>query len=332
MFNPCFFTLTTYSGYYRQIMLNVPTFTSENDYSSHRANIDFWWPHIVKILERHKLPGNDKREIAKCGFNPTYPVFLIDNIVIKFFGYRRNWLDVFKTECTAHEYLTNDNTILAPRILAKGHLFTDTDAFWPYIIFSKMPGQSWLDTRLTHEEKNKLTAEIGHQLRKIHHLPTDKALRHDSQWSKLNFRMALEKSVLPKHLVPQVDSFIANLDDFDRCFVNGDIVDTHVFISNGHLSGIIDWGDATVTDRHYELGKLMDTFGWDKRLLKTVLDTSNWPIERNFSKQSLGLAIYRQAVGLTQHHSFDVFYKLPNLLPLKDIPTLDDLADILFAV
>src|SRR3990167_8937129 len=118
----------------------------------------------------------------------------------------------------------------------------------------------------------------------------------------------------------------------DICFVNGDIVDTHVFIENGHLTGIIDWGDATVIDKHYELGKLLDTFDWDKGLLKTVLETSNWPVKKNFSKQSLGLALYRQAVGLTQHNSFDVFYKLPNLLPLEDIATLDDLADILFDV
>jgi hypothetical protein len=135
-----------------------------------------------------------------------------------------------------------------------------------------------------------------------------------------------------KLLIAQVDNFLAKLDDFDRCFVNGDMVNTHVFIENGHLTGIIDWGDATVTDRHYELGKLLDTFDWDKRLLKTVLETSNWPVKKNFCKQSLGLALYRQAVGLTQHNSFDVFYQLPNLLPLEDTATLDDLADILFGV
>ena len=163
-------------------------------------------------------------------------------------------------------------------------------------------------------------------------MPTDNQLKHDHLWSKLNFRIAVEKSILPRHLVAQVDDFIAKLDDFDRCFVNGDIVDTHVFIENGHLSGIIDWGDAAVTDRHYELGKLLDTFDWDKKLLKTVLDTSNWPVKKNFSKQALGLALYRQAVGLTQHSSFDVFYKLPDLLPLEDIATLDELADILFGV
>jgi len=106
----------------------------------------------------------------------------------------------------------------------------------------------------------------------------------------------------------------------------------HTKYQRAHLSGIIDWGDATVTDRHYELGKLLGMFGWDKRLLKTVLKTSDWPVKKNFSKQSLGLALYRQAVGLTQHNSFDVFYELPKLIPLNDIATLNELADILFGV
>ena len=125
---------------------------------------------------------------------------------------------------------------------------------------------------------------------------------------------------------------VEKLDAFDECFVNGDIVTTHVFVEHGHLSGIIDWGDATVSDRHYEIGKLMDTFDWDKKLLKVMLEASNWPVGKNFAQQSLGLSLYRQAVGLTQHNSFDVFYKLPNIYSLGDISTLDELADILFGL
>lgn len=308
------------------------TFNSEDEYSSYRADLDFWWPLIVKILERHHLADVTKHHTATCGFNPTYPVFLIDDIVVKFFGHRPYWKNAFYTERTAHAYLLKDDTILAPRILASGNLFKDASYPWPYIISSKLSGKSWLDTPLTFDEKNKVAAQIGAELFKIHAISTDSQLDHDSQWSTLNFRGAAERSVLPKHLVIQVEPFIAKLDDFERCFVNGDIVDTHVFIDNGFLSGIIDWGDATVTDRHYELGKLMDTFDWDKRLLKTVLESSNWPIKKSFAKQSLGLALYRQAVGLTQHNSFDVFYKLPDLIPLKDIATLDELADVLFGV
>ena len=217
----------------KNITSNVPVFTSENEYCSHRSNLDFWWPNIVQVLERHNLANTIKRSTAECGFNSTYPVFLIDDIVVKFFGHRPYWQNAFHTECAAHEYLLQDNTILAPRILAKGQLFENPDSPWPYIISSKISGKSWLDRNLTDEEKNNVATEIGHQLRKIHALPTDNRLKHDHEWSKLNFRNAVEKSVLPKHLIAQVDSFIAKLDDFDRCFVNGDMVDMHVFVDNG---------------------------------------------------------------------------------------------------
>ena len=71
---------------------------------------------------------------------------------------------------------------------------------------------------------------------------------------------------------------------------------------------------------------------WDKSLLKIMLDHSNWPVKKNFATQALGLALYRQAVGLTQHNSFDVFYKLPDLMPLDSISSLDELAEVLFGV
>ena len=314
------------------ISLNALIFASEHQYSSYRANLDFWWPQIIKVLTRHQLADAASRAKATCGFNPTYPVFLIGDLVVKFFGHRHSWQNAFHTETAAHESLLKDHSIVAPRLLAKGELMANTANSWPYIISSKVPGKSWLDTDLTDDEKNNVAAEIGQQLQKIHTLPIDCRLEHDQTWAKLNFRAAAEKSILPKHLISQVDSFIAKIDKFDRVFVNGDMVGTHVFIENGQLTGIIDWGDATVADRHYELGKLMDTFDWDKRLLKTVLDTSNWPVKKNFSKQALGLAIYRQAVGLTQHHTFDVFYKLPDIMPLKEIASLEELADILFGV
>jgi hygromycin-B 7''-O-kinase len=67
-------------------------------------------------------------------------------------------------------------------------------------------------------------------------------------------------------------------------------------------------------------------------LLREFLNASDWPAGDDFAPKTLGLALYRQAVGLAQHHTFDVFHTLPALLPLQGIDTLDDLATELFAV
>ena len=116
-------------------------------------------------------------------------------------------------------------------------------------------------------------------------------------------------------------------------FVHGDLVNTHVFIEDNHVSGIIDWGDATVTDRHYEIGKLyFDILAGKKELLRVFLESSNWPIRKNFATQALGLALYRQAVGLTQHHTFNIFHTLPGILEHSEISSLDELAYVLFKI
>ena len=66
-------------------------------------------------------------------------------------------------------------------------------------------------------------------------------------------------------------------------FVNGDMVDMHVFVKDGHLSGIIDWGDACVADRHCEIGKLcLSLFPGDKVLLKILLEADAWPMSKHW--------------------------------------------------
>ncbi|MDF1796025.1 MAG: aminoglycoside phosphotransferase family protein [Coxiellaceae bacterium] len=296
----------------------------------HLTDINYWLPTIKDVLQHHNIHYN-LCDIS-AGFNSTYPVFLTADIVIKFFGHRQNWQDVFANEMAAHQCLATNTDILAPRIIANGKLFEDSETPWAYSICNRIAGDSWLNSNPSREQQINIINKLGQQLKLIHALPTNKALKNDSDWHSLDLKAAARQSVLPNHLIEQIDDFITTLDPFDKVFVNSDIVFMHLFINNGHLSGIIDWGDATVTDRHYEIGKLCLEFPGDKQLLKTLLDAAEWPLTKNFAKQSLGLALYRQAVGLTQHHTFDVFYKIPSVISLDDISSLDMLADMLFDI
>ena len=145
---------------------------------------------------------------------------------------------------------------------------------------------------------------------------------------------AAEQSSLPSHLVAQVDDYLTRLGPLDDpVFVHGDLCAMHAFVKEGRLSGIIDWGDAMVTDRHYELIQLYrDLFDCDKAMLAVFLEACEWPVRKDFARQALGFALHRQAVGLAQHHSMDVFEPIAALLPLRDLATLDDLATELFAL
>lgn len=312
-------------------MTNQLTFSTDEQFKLYRANIDFWYPRIIEILQRHNIKSDT--EAITAGYNSTYPVFLTRNVVIKFFGHRLNWQKTYANELMTHKILATNQAICAPSIIGYGELFENSKTPWAYTISTRMPGTSWLNTDLDSEQKHTIVAELGNQLQHIHTLPIDNELKGNQNWGKLDIKSAAKKSSLPNHLIEEVNHFITTLGPFNNVLTHGDLVGMHIFIDSNHLSGIIDWGDVTITDRHYEIGKLcLDIFPGDKALLKTLLDAANWPVNKNFAKQTLGLALYRQAVGLTQHFSFDVFHKLPRILPLREIKNLNELADILFRV
>jgi len=73
-------------------------------------------------------------------------------------------------------------------------------------------------------------------------------------------------------------------------------------------------------------------FDCAKALFRTFLEASDWPVGKDFPTRTLGMALHRQAIGLMQHHTMDVFEPIAALLLLEDIGMLDELAAELFAV
>lgn len=88
-----------------------------------------------------------------------------------------------------------------------------------------------------------------------------------------------------------------------------------------------------MTDRHFEMIQVYrDLFRCDKAPFRVFLDACDWPGGKDFPRQTMGLALYRQAVGLTRHHTIYVFIPIAARFPLHEIGTLDDLATELFSV
>lgn len=306
-----------------------PTFASIKEHVARLGDVDFWWPYVAEILERHDLADSGGEPVA--GFNPTFPTFLSGDVVVKLFGYSRSWRASHAAERAAQTLVATDPQIAAPSLLGEGRLYDDVDAPWPYLITARMSGVAWWRAGLSTQQQLSVAAELGRQIRRVHAIPP-LGLATDANWPALKVAAAAEQSSLPPHLIAQIDDYLARLESFDRVFVHGDLVSTHAFVEDGHLTGIIDWGDAMVTDRHYELIQLhRDIFGCDKALLQVFLEASAWPVGKGFPRQAMGLALYRQAQGLAQHHTMDVFEPIAALIPLQEIGTLDDLATELFA-
>jgi hygromycin-B 7''-O-kinase len=311
-------------------MTAPPTFASIQEVRSRIGDAGFWWPYVAEVLHRHDLLDAEREPVA--GFNATYPTFLYGDVVVKLFGYARSWCESHEAEHAAQTLLATDPEIATPSLLGEGQVYDDVDAPWPYLITTRMSGVPWWRAELSTEQQLSVAAELGRQVRRVHALPPSGVATH-ADWAALNVAAAAEQSSLPPHLIAQIDGYLARLGSFDRVFVHGDLVAAHVFVEDGRLTGIIDWGDAMVTDRHYEIIQLYrHTFGCDKALLRMFLDACDWPVGKDFPRKAMGLALHRQAVGLAQHHTMDVFEPIAALFLLQDIGTLDDLATELFAV
>ena len=289
-----------------------------------------WRPHLLAILERHGLKRFS--DTVEAGENPTYPTFLCGDVVVKLFGGHPAWRSAYGAEREALTLLAADPSLMVPRPLAHGWVVEGDDAAWPYLVMTRIPGESWSRGRPTGEQRNGLAEALGRQIGRLHRLAWSTGVATDAGWSELDIVDGARRSSLPERLLPQIDGFLDRLDPFDRVFLHGDIVEMHVFLEDDGLSGIIDWGDAMVADRHAELIKVADLFDFNRALLRIFLEASEWPITERFAQQAMGLALIRQAQLLAQHHSSDAFHKLPHLLPLERIRTLEELADAVFAV
>lgn len=308
-------------------MIPPPRFASVQEHIARAADVDFWQPYVMEILRRHGLTDAAREPVA--GFNATYPTFVYGDVVVKLFGGTRDWRTGFAAERSALALVATDPGIAAPTLVADGWLYQSA---WPYLVLTRVPGVAWNHAGLAAGRQLRLAAELGRQLRRVHMLPAE-GVATDADWPPFDVTVAAMRSSLPPHLAAQAADYLARLGPPDPAFVHGDLGWPHVFVMDGEIAGIIDWGDAMVTDRHFELIQIYrGLFDCDKELFRVFLDGCDWPLGKDFPRQVLGHAIRRQAVGLAQHHIIDVFEPIAAQYPLPDIATLDELATILFEV
>lgn len=313
------------------MMGHPPVFVNDTDFRSRCMDPDFWWSYVQTVF-RDASWHMDSPSQLELGIGGTYPTFLHGDIVIKFFGYLPHWRESFHDERAAHEVLAADSAVLVPDVRRSACLFPGEAESWPYLITTRIRGTSWHDASLDREQRLAVATELGHQIKRIQGLPPGD-LPTMQRWRNLDIAAKVKASSFPQHLIPQIEAFLAGFAFANEAVVHGDLFSRHVFVNNGALTGVIDWGDAMFADRHYELAKLfLDTFACDKELLRVFLHAARWPVEHGFARQCMGMALYRQAIGSVQHLTNDVFYRLPALLPMEDMATIDELAEAVFEV
>lgn len=290
-----------------------PTFSSLPDYGQRLGEAGFWRPYVQAVLARHGTL--DAEPVA--GFVGTYPTFLAGQVVVKLFGWFRSWRRDHRTELAAHQLLAAHPDIPAPRLLAHGHLYGEPDP-WPYLVTQRLPGRSLREASLSRPQRQRVAAQIGQVLRRLHDLPVPTSGPLARDWLREHRPGCAERhrawGSLKTSIVDGLDAYV--VPPGPARLVHADLTAEHLFVHDGDLVGIIDWGDAMTTDPHYDLGPLhLGAFGADTALLAAFLTGYGWQIGGDFRRGAMSAAVC---------HQHDLFTDLA-LTPDR-FSTIDELA------
>jgi hygromycin-B 7''-O-kinase len=309
-------------------------------YSAHFMDLGLWEPHARRVCQRHNLQPCDP---IRPGLTGTYPTFIVANRwVIKFFGQLFGGAAAFQVERQANQLVAQQPELLAPAILASGHLLEENLSWrWPYLILEFIPGVSIGEVydQIGFGDKLALARQLGEITRQLPSLKLeDFPFSRGQGWQPYLEFLEGQRSIcvsnhrewnsLPENLIAQIEGFLLPSREIvdlslPPALIHADITRDHLLgqIQNGHwqTQALIDFGDAMIGDIFYELAALhLDTFQYDRRLLKTFLAAYGLS---NFQKQNFA----RKALSVALLHQFNVFFGLRS--GLDKIPdTLEALA------
>ncbi|MEO0754189.1 MAG: aminoglycoside phosphotransferase family protein [Pseudomonadota bacterium] len=297
-----------------------------------RAARDAWVVLASAVLINHGI--NADPSSARMGVGGTYPTVLVGPVVVKFLGGASTAPSAYRFERAAMDTLATAEGLVVPHLLGTGKAQGPDGADWPYLVLSRIAGADWRSAAPSLETRLDLARDLGHLLRAVHRLRPGAGVAQPLDTTGPGIIAAFAMSSLPERFRAEVPAFLAaHAFDDDLRFVHGDLMDLHVFIEDGRLSGVIDWGDAVIADRCFELAKLhLDLFEADKRLLAAFLEAYGWAPGPDFTIRCMVGALARQIHCVARHGGCDVFHKLPGRTDLDSPTSLCALGDHLFSL
>lgn len=296
--------------------LERPT-DAQPHYGEHLADPVYWGPYIREVLRRHSLPT----AAVEPPFSGTFPTFIVGDVVVKLFGDAYDGQRSSEIEVAVHDLLSGDPRIPAPAALAAGHLFDSTPT-WPYLVTQRVAGTAIRDVHVSPEFGAHIAAELGVIVARLHQLtPPGPVLDRDlvpTLRREAPARMA--RYGLPSHLVEQVEDFLIDAEP-PTTLVHGDITADHVFVDEGGVTAVIDWGDALAADRAYELPAVfLDALSGDRHHLDAFLSAAAWPLPQLGRRVMQGILEFQ----------FNAIGSVSRRVDLNSIDSLDELTLRLF--
>jgi hygromycin-B 7''-O-kinase len=318
-----------------------PRFISHVDYGPRFTDVDFWRPYVAAICARHGLgPCAELR----AGLPGTNPVFVVDETyVVKLYVHLFDGARSYPVERAAYELIARRPGLPAPALIASGDLFDPAGGWpWPYIVTQAISGRSLGESQLNDADRLAVAAWLGPAVRGIHALPLDDAGPLRAAWDDFAAFLAAQRAAatathagwgrLPSRLVAQIDTYLSG-ELLNRSappvLIHADLNRDHVLGELMHgvwrPRGIIDFGDARVGDRMYELVALhLGLFDADGRLLRTFLEAYGFD-------DQLRHDFVRRAMAMTLLFEFNTLGEILQHMPdAAEASNLEELAELLW--
>lgn len=221
-----------------------------------------WQEAIAETCASHAIPANGIRAFAD-GSNLIAAVD--DRYVVKIFPpfHRHQW----ESEYRVLEALNGRLTFPVPDLIA----FGEREDEWTYVILSLLPGVSleniWIS--LAFYEKGVLLERIGNMMAEVHAIPVPGQLESlQPRW--IDFLSGQTAGLIKRHRDNEMPLwFIAGVEDYvqqalpllppkpESVILTGEYTPFNLLADNTsgawHISGMIDFGDAMIGYREYDL-------------------------------------------------------------------------------
>jgi hygromycin-B 7''-O-kinase len=330
---------------------NLANLHTDAFYREHFLSLALWKPYVKQVCLRHNL--NPCEDIYP-GFPGTYPTFITESKVVKFFGRLYNGDTAYQTELATGELLMQDPRIPAPEILASGLLGDDGTGWnWPYLVYELIKGESIREAwdHLSSQNRLMVAEKCGEIVGFIHALPLEQSSFFQNSWQPyLDFlRFQRQKCLenqrtwkaLPEHFVDLIDTYLppvkALIDEhLPPHLIHADLTTDHLLGKvnawQWNIHGVIDFGDAIVGSLLYELVALhIDLFHCEKALLEAFYTTYRSGSAAQYAAIFDHPDFPRLALSTCLLHQFDVFsYVFEEYPKARRLPDLQILANFLF--
>lgn len=313
---------------------------------------DLLLPHVASDEEFELLFKDSLFGIAaaqhlceKHGYAPE-PVRVVAGSNLNFRVGRDHWLKICPptngndaaTEQWVLEHLSGRLPVRTPTLTASGEL----DG-WGYLFITHIEGIAFDKVSLAPEERIRIATGVGAAMASLHALPIDGFDRGDSRWSDfLEHRLAsvanrTRESGADETWTRMVEEFVRSQQDAlrtdnSRVLTHADLYFDHLLLTRDsgrwEIAGIIDFADALVATREYELvDPILWLFRGERDPLVAMLDAfgmSRASMDADFARRMLAWFVVHR------FHRFANAFKKE--LADASIGSMDDLAMRIFPI